>query len=364
MIDSTQPQNPSDPSATDLEVRMSNGVSTGAGDVPPPATLLQMMTGYWVSQALYVVAKLGVADLLADGQSSVEDLATATQTDAPSLRRVLRALASVGVFTEASPGTYALTPLAALLQTGTPDSMRALAIMYAEEQYRAWGDALHSVRTGENAFERQFGTGYFAYLAQNPESDRVFNEAMTGYTTQLVGAVVDTYDFSPFKTIVDVGGSYGTLLVAILRNNLAAQGILFDQPHVVAAAEAQLAAAEMAERCTTVGGDFFVEIPSGGDVYLLAQILHDWDDEHSVDILRQCRRAMPAHGKLLVIELVLPSGEEPFFGKWLDVHMLVLLGARERTAAEYEALFHMAGFKLARVVATPAGPSIVEAVPI
>ena len=134
--------------------------------------------------------------------------------------------------------------------------------------------------------------------------------------------------------------------------------------HVVAAAGEQLAAAGMAERCTTVGGDFFVEVPPGGDVYLLAQILHDWDDEHSVDILRQCRRAMPAHGKLLVIELVLPAGEEPFFGKWLDVHMLVLLGARERTAAEYEALFHLAGFELARVVATSAGPSIVEAVPV
>src|SRR5262245_40320480 len=233
---------------------------TDAGAVPPPVTLLQMMTGYWVSQALYVAAKMGVAVLLAEGPRPVDELAAATQTDAPSLRRVLRALASVGVFTEARPATFALTPLAALLRTGTPDSMRALAIMYAEEQYRAWGDVLHSVRTGTPAFEQQFGTNYFAYLAQHPEADRVFNEAMTGYTTQLVGAVVDAYDFSPFQTIVDVGGGYGTLLAAILRRHPTAHGILFDQPHVVAAAGEQLAVAGVAERCPTVGGDFFVEV--------------------------------------------------------------------------------------------------------
>ncbi len=341
---------------------MPENVPTGA--VAPPATLLQMMTGYWVSQALYVVAKLGVADLVADGSRSVEELAAATQADAPSLRRVLRALASVGVFTESSPGTFALTPLATLLRTGTPDSMRALAIMYAEEQYRAWGDILHSVQTGETAFERQFGTSYFAYLAQHPEADRVFNEAMTGWTTQLVGAVMDAYDFSPFKTVVDVGGSYGTMLAAILRRNPAARGILFDQPHVVAAAAAQLAVTGVAERCTTVGGDFFVEVPAGGDAYVLASILHDWDDERSVAILRQCRRAMPARGKLLVIELVLPPGEEPFVGKWMDLHMLVLVGGRERTATEYDALFRAAGFALARVVPTAAVQSIVEAVPV
>ena len=341
---------------------MAKNVPPGA--VPPPVTLLQMMTGYWVSQALYVAAKLGVADLLTEGPRPVEDLAAVTQTDAPSLRRVLRALASVGVFTEATPGMFALTPLAALLRTGASDSMRALAIMYAEEQYRTWGDILYSVQTGKTAFEQQFGTSYFQYLAQHPEADRVFNEAMTGWTTQLVGAVMDAYDFSPFQTIVDVGGSYGTLLAAILRSNPAAQGILFDQPHVVTAAEEQLIAAGVAERCTTVGGDFFIEVPAGGDAYVLAQILHDWDDERSVAILRQCRRAISTHGKLLVIELVLPPGEEPFFGKWLDLHMLVLLGARERTAAEYEVLLRATGFALARVVPTAAGPSIVEAVPV
>lgn len=343
---------------------MSENVPTDAGAVPPSATLIQMMTGYWVSQAIYVAAKLGVADLLAEGALSFEELATKTKTDASSLRRVLRALASIGIFTEPSSGMFALTPLASLLRTGTPDSMRALAIMYAEEQYRAWGDVLHSVRTGETAFEHQFGTSYFGYLAQHPESDRVFNEAMTGWTMQLVGAVVDTYDFSQFQTVVDVGGSYGTLLAAILQSNPTMRGILFDQPHVAAAAQGQLEIAGVAERCTTAGGDFFTELPSGGDAYILAQILHDWDDERSVAILQQCRRAISEHGKLLVIELVLPSGEEPFLGKWLDLHMLVLLGARERTATEYEALFQKAGFALAGVIPIATGQSIVEAVPV
>ncbi|MFN8469681.1 MAG: methyltransferase [Caldilineaceae bacterium] len=343
---------------------MADDSSVPSGAVPPGAVLWQMMTGYWVSQAIYVAAKLGVADLLVDGPRPVEELAAATQADPAALRRVLRALASSGVFTETSPGAFALTPMAALLRSGVPDSMRSLAIMYAEEQYRAWGDMLHSVQTGKTAFERQFGTSYFAYLAQHPAANHVFNEAMSGYTMQLVGAVVDAYDFSPFQTIVDVGGSYGTLLEGTLLSNPTARGILFDQPHVANAAGEVLAATPVADRCTTVGGDFFVEVPAGGDAYLLAQILHDWDDERSVAILQQCRRAISQQGRLLVIELVLPEGEEPFPGKWLDLHMLAMLGGRERTAAEYAVLFNAAGFELTRVVPTTAGPSVVEAVPV
>jgi hypothetical protein len=343
------------------ETDMSEDLGMDAGASPPPATLLQMMTGYWVSQTLYVAAKLGIADLLADGPLSCEELAAATDTRAPSLQR---ALASIGVFTEVSPGSFALTPLAKLLQTETPGSMRALAIMYAEEQYRAWGELLHSVRTGEMAFDHQFGMGYFAYLAQHPEADRVFNEAMTGWTRQLVGAVVDTYDFSPFKTVVDVGGGYGALLSAIPQRNPGMRGILFEQPHVIASAEEQLVTTGVADRCLLVGGDFFAEVPTGGGAYVLSQILHDWDDERCVTILGQCRRAIPDHGKLLVIELVPPEGDEPFLGKWLDLHMLVLLGGRERTASEYDTLFRTPGFKLDRVVPTPSGPSVVEAVPV
>lgn len=337
---------------------------TDAGADPPPVALLQMMTGYWVSQSVYIAAKLGIADLLVDGPRSAEDLATATRTHAPSLYRVLRALASVGVFTETTPGAFALTPMADLLRTGTADSMHALAIIYNEELYQAWGDLLHSVRTGLPAFEHHFGMPVFTYFAEHPEVDRGFNEAMTSYTGQLARAVPEVYDFSPFRTVVDVGGSYGTLLAAILERNPAARGILFDQPHVAAAAGAHLAESGIADRCTAVGGDFFSEVPAGGDAYVLSQILHDWDDERCIAILRQCRRVMPDQGRLQVVELVLPPGEEPFFGKWLDLHMLAIPGGRERTAEEYDALFRAAGFALTSVAATPAGPSVVEAIPI
>lgn len=333
-------------------------------DASPPVTLLQMVTGYWVSQTIYVAAKLGIADLLEDGPRSVEDLAAATSSHAPSLYRVLRALASVGIFTEASPGHFALTPLASLLRSETPGSMRALTIMYAEEQYRAWGDILHSVRSGEPAFDHVYGTHYFGYLAEHPESSQVFNEAMVGWTNQLVGAVVDAYDFSPFRTVVDVGGGYGALLATILRKHENQRGILFDQPHVVADAKQHLEAAGVADRCTCVGGDFFQALPPGGDVYILSQILHDWDDDSATRILRQCRKVVPEDGRLLVVELVLPPGDEPFLGKWLDLHMLALLNARERTAEEYATLLDRAGFESVGVIPTMPGPSVVEAVPV
>jgi hypothetical protein len=235
--------------------------------------------------------------------------------------------------------------------------------MYAEEQSRAWDDVLHSVRTGQPAFEHTFGMPYFDYFATHPEAGQVFNEAMVGWTSQVVEAVVAAYDFSPFSDVVDVGGGHGALLAAILKATPAARGILFDLPQVVEGAEPFLAAAGVADRCTLVGGDFFGEIPSGADAYLLAQILHDWDDEHSVAILRQVRRAMPDHGKLLVVELTLPEGDAPAFGKWMDLHMLVLLNGRERTARQYADLFRTAGLELARTISIRSGQSIVEAVP-
>jgi hypothetical protein len=323
-----------------------------------------MMTGYWVSKAIYVAAKLGVADHLASSPRSAEELAVATHANGPALYRVLRALASIGVFSEASPGRFALTPLAELLRSGVPGSMRALAIMYAEEQYRAWDDALYSVRTGQPAFDHAFGMPYFKYFATHPEASRIFNEAMVGWTTQLTDAVVAAYDFSAFGVVADVGGGHGALLAAILRSSSTTQGILFDLPHVVESAEPLLSAAGVADRCARVGGDFFAAMPTGADAYMLAQILHDWDDERSLTILRQICQVIPDQGKLLVVELVLPEGNEPFLGKWLDLHMLVLLGGQERTVAQYTALLHTAGFELTRVVSTSEAQSIIEARPV
>jgi len=331
---------------------------------PPPARLLELMTGFFVSQAVWVAAKLSIPDLLADGPRRCDDLAAATQTDAASLNRVLRALASVGVFTESTPGSFALTPLAALLRSDTPDSMRSLCLIYGDESYHAWGDILHSVRTGQPAFDHQFGIDVFAYFAQHPAVGQVFNEAMIGYTNQVAGAAVAAYDFSPFRSIVDVGGGHGALLAAILGRHAAARGTLFDLPHVVAGAEPFLASAGVAPRCERIGGDFFSAVPAGGDAYLLSQILHDWDDARCLAILRRCRAAINPGGKVLVVELVLPPGDAPSFGKWLDLQMLAMApGGRERTAAEYETLLAGAGFALGRIIPTLAGPSVVEATP-
>ena len=335
------------------------------GSTPPhSAALLQMITGYWVSQAIYVAAKLGIADLLAEGPRSAEELAAATETHADALYRVLRALASVGIFSEVSPSRFALTSLADLLRSGAPNSLRAFAIVCGEELYRVWAEALSSVRTGESAFERVLGVNAFGYFAQNPTFGEVFNEAMVGFTSQIAQAITTAYDFSPFGTVADIGGGHGALLAAILRSTPVAQGILFDLPHVVAGAEPFLSAAGVADRCTRVGGDFFAEIPSGADAYVLAQILHDWDDERSAAILRQVRQAMSDRARLLVVELNVPEGDEPAFGKWMDLNMLVLLNGRERTAAQYAQLFQAAGLKLVRAIPTSTGQSIVEAIPV
>jgi hypothetical protein len=322
-----------------------------------------MMTGYWVTQAVYVAAKLGIADLLREGPVNCDVLASETSTHPQSLYRTLRALASVGVFTEIAYGRFAITPLAALLESATPNSMRALAIMYAEEQYRAWGEMLYSVRTGQPAFERQFGMDVFEYFVQNPEAGGVFNEAMTGLTSQVADALANTYDFSGFETIVDIGGNLGTVIAAILRRYPNARGMLFDRPNVVASAGEHLAEAGVENRCQCIGGDFFAAVPSGGDAYLLASVLHDWDDGRCIAILTKCRQVMPAHGKLLVVELVLPEGDVPHAGKWVDLHMLVMASGRERTAAQYRALFLAGGFDLANVSPIPGGQSILEAVP-
>jgi hypothetical protein len=331
-------------------------------DLPAPVALLRMMIGYWISKALNVAAELGLADLLRNDPRSSDELADACGADPAALYRLLRALASVGVFTEVEGRRFALTPLAELLRSDVPGSMRALARMYGSEQYRAWNGLLESVRTGEPAFERTFGASYFDYLAQNPESGAVFNEAMTGWTTQVADAAVAAYDFAGLDTIVDVGGGHGLLLATILRAHPKVRGVLFDLPHVVAGAQPLLEAAGVADRCTVVSGDFFVSVPEGGDAYLLAQILHDWDDERCRTILQNCSRAMLPDGRLLVVEQVLPPANEPSLGKWIDLHMLVLLTGRERTEAEYRALLEAVGFDLTRVIPTQSGAGIVEAI--
>ncbi len=331
-------------------------------DVPPSAALEQMMWGYQRSQALYVAAKLGIADVLKDGPKSCEALAQATGTHVRSLYRVLRYLASIGVFTEGQHAEFGLTPLAACLQTGVPGSRRAMAIMHGEEHYRAWGEILYSVTTGEPAFNHLFGQGVFAYLAAHPEASAVLNEGMTERATEMAHAVVQVYDFSSYGTIVDVGGGYGTFLTALLQVNPQARGMLFDQPHVVAGATKHIEASGLGGRCHTVAGDFFTAVPTGGDAYVLTRVLHDWDEAHSLAILKSCYRAMADQGTLLVIEHVIPPGNAPSRSKLADLNMLVFAGGCERTEAEYHALFAAAGFTLRRIIPTQSLFSVIEGV--
>lgn len=328
--------------------------------------LLQMMTGCWVSQALYIAAKLGIADLLREGPQSCTMLAAATQTHVGALYRVLRALASLNIFSEGKDGHFSLTPLAEPLRTDASSSLRAFAIMLGEqEHWRAWEGALHSVKTGEPAFEQVFGMPHFRYFAEHPEAARIFDEAMASRSSQENEAVVAAYEFADSRTVVDVGGGQGTLMASILQVQPNARGVLFDLPHVIATSRTRMAIAGYAARCQFVAGDFFASVPGGGDLYLLKKIIHDWDDERARLILANIRKAMSSTARLLLIEPVIPPGNDPSFNKLLDLLMLIWTsGGRERTESEHRALLASAGLNLNHVIPTRSGISIIEAVSI
>jgi len=334
--------------------------------LPPPVRLYQMATGHYVSQAIYVAAKLGIADLLGNGPRRHDELAKATGTHAPSLRRVLRLLASTGVFAETEDGRFELTPVGSCLQSG-PGSFRPVALLFTSPGVRAaWGDLLHSVQTGEPALHHVFGVVSFEYFAQHPEEAAVFDEAMGAFTAMVAIAVAAAYDFSRFGTIIDVGGGEGALLAGILRANPALRGVVFDMARVSEGANETIAAAGLGDRCEFVGGDFFEAVPGGGDAYILKHVIHDWDDERAVRILRNCRRAMKAEGKLLIVEGVYPERiDQSVVSRGAaanDVNMLVCTGGRQRAEAEFRALFDAAGFELTRIVPTQAMSSVIEGV--
>jgi ubiquinone/menaquinone biosynthesis C-methylase UbiE len=319
-----------------------------------------MLTGYWITQALYVAAKLGIADLLTAGPRSPDDLAQVTKSHAPALYRLLRALASVGVFAEDGQGRFSLTPLAECLRSDVPGSQRALAIMTGEEHYRAWGELLYSVQTGQTAFDKLYGMPVFDFLSRNPEQAKVFDAAMVGVHGRETAAMLDAYDFSGIATLADIGGGNGSLLTTVLKRHPAMRGILFDLPGVTERARGNLQAAGLADRCQVIGGNFFESAPAGADAYLMRHIIHDWDDEKATRILQNVHRVMGKEGRLLVVEGVIPHGNEPSFGKLLDLTMLVIPGGKERTEEEYRKLFEAGGFHLTRIVPTKAEVSVVE----
>ncbi len=335
---------------------------TKEGD-PSPLVLFQMATGYWVSQAIYVAAKLGIADLLKDGPQSCVALATATGADAASLFRLMRALASVGIFSHVRRDCFALSRLAESLQTDTPGSLKAMVMTIGEIHYQACGNLLHSIQTGSPAFNNVFGRSLFDYLQHNAEAADTFNHGMTNLSSMLAYAVLMAYDFTGISSIVDIGGGEGRLLRKVLELNPEMRGAVLDMPATIETTTQDLDHKTCVGRCSYLAGDFFDSVPEGADAYLLCGAIHDWDDDRAVTILRNCRRAMAKSGRVLLVDMVVPEDDAACFSKLLDLNMLVMNGGRERTKAEFRTLLDAADYKLTRIVPTMAPQSVIEAVP-
>jgi len=328
----------------------------------PQAQLGQLITGYWISQAVYAAAKFGIADLLAEGPQTVSVLATATGTKPDLLYRLLRALASVGIFRESEGQHFELTPLAEPLRSHVPGSQCSMALMMGEEHYTAWGNLADTIRTGENAYEKAFGKPIFEHLAEHPEKAKIFDDAMTGIHGRETSAILDAYDFSGIGTIADIGAGNGSKLSAVLQRYPSMRGILFDLPHVVERTREKIEASGLSDRCELVSGDFFESLPGGGDAYVMRHIIHDWDDSRSLKILQNCQAVMSPGSRLLLVESVIPPGNEPFMGKLLDLTMMLIPGGKERTEQEYRELYDQAGFDLTQIVPTASEVSIIEGV--
>ena len=338
------------------------GLVRRAEENPSPPALFEMATAYWLSQAIYVAAKLGIADLLRNGPQSCVALATSTGSDAPSLFRLMRALSSVGIFAHLGRGHFALSRLAERLQTGVHGSLRAMVITIGEIHYQACGSLLHSVQTGSPAFNTVFGASLFDYLQQNTDAADAFNQGMANVSSMLAYAVLMAYDFAGISSIVDVGGGQGKLLEKILQFNPDITGTVFDTASTIEGAQQGFGGDLRKRRCSYVVGDFFTSVPQGADAYLLCGVIHDWDDRRALRILRNCRRAMTEKGRLLIVDMVVPDTDATSFSKLLDLNMLAMTGGRERTKAEFQALLDAADYKLTRIIPTMAPQSIMEAV--
>lgn len=323
----------------------------------PFATVIQMAGGYCLPRCLHVVADLGVADALDETPRTASDLAASVGAYPDALGRVLRLLAAHGVFEMQGGDTFGHSPASRLLKTDHPQSMRAFARMFGLPIFWATFEALeHSVRTGLPAASEVFPEGFWEYLAQRPEEGRVFNAAMGAKAHGAVAGILSSYDFSGFSMIGDIGGGSGHLLRAILDAEPNVKGVLFELPHVI-----EEASGISSKRLTLQAGDFFRDDLPSCDAYLLMEIIHDWADEESIAILKAVRQAAPPHAKLLLIETIIPGDPGPDWSKMLDIHMLALLGGRQRTRQEYEALLARSGFVLQREIDTGAGISILEA---
>lgn len=342
-----------------------------AGPPAPPSRsmgLIQMISGIWGTQMIYVVAKLGIPDLITEhGPLDAQRLAELTGGHARSIHRVLRALTTLGLFDLNEAGRFRLTPLGSLLRSDVEGSVRQLAIMFGEPwHWQSWGNLLHSVKTGEPAFQHTFGMGTYQYVTAHPEAAEVYDKAMTGITLQAAPAIARHYDFGKVRKVMDVGGGHGTLLRVILEAHPHLQGILFDLPHVAEGARQPLAEAGLANRCEVIAGSVFDPLPRGADAVMAKSFVHSFDDDTSVKLLRNFREALPPEGgHVLIVEMVLPDDGTPHFGKLFDIEMLTQSDdGRDRTEPEFRELFARAGLRLTRVVDTGSPVSVVEGVPM
>ncbi len=343
---------------------MSENQPPQAEAVSPQAQLIQMAWAHQVSAMVRVAAQLKLADYLADGPHTAEELAAATEAHAPSLYRFLRTAASMGLFTEDANHRFSLTPLSEPLQSYVPGSVRTSVLLIAGDIFsRSLNSLLYSVQTGKKAFDKEFGSPIFDWLGSHPQEASMFSDLMIGFHGPETPAVAAAYDFSGFSTIADIGGATGNMITTILAKTPGSKGFIFDLPHNANAAAELIQSRGMTDRITFQAGSFFESIPAGGDIYLMSHIIHDWSEEQCLTILGNCRRAMGPNGKLLIIEMVIPPGNDPHTGKMTDMVMLTVPGGQERTEQEYRTLLDKAGFKLTRVVPTDSAVSIVEAVP-
>ncbi|WP_240630786.1 acetylserotonin O-methyltransferase [Mycolicibacterium sp. GF69] len=332
--------------------------------VPASVAILEMATGAWTTQTMYVAAKLNVADELAGGPARAADVAERVGADPDALYRLMRALTSNGLLEHRADDTFVLTKVGHALRSDVPDSMRDMVLFIGHPaRWEDWGNLLHTVQTGEPSVIKLRGMPYWDYLEKDRDLAQVFNNAMTATSGITNEIALNQYDFTDFKLIVDVGGGHGQLLSTIMLRAPQARGVVYDLPSVVSDADTTFKAAGVSHRCTAESGSFFDRVPEGGDAYVLKNIIHDWDDDESLAILRNIRTAIASNGKLLLLEMVLPDRADAFLGFQLDLEMLVTLGGRERTRADFAKLLRRAGFRLDRVVGTVTPISIVEASP-
>jgi SAM-dependent methyltransferase len=327
-----------------------------------PGRVLDLITGKWRSQAVGVAAELGIADILKDGPRSTREIATAVDASEDAVYRLLRALASLGLFSSLPEHRFALTPLGQYLRSDVPGSLRGFARFAGHDvTWRPWGELAYCIKSGKPAVDHVFGVGIFDYLETHPDVAAVVNDGMTAVSAAQAAAVMEAYNFSGIDTLVDVGGGHGLLLAMILKAHPAMRGTLFELAHAVKGARRLLEQHGVADRCAVVAGDFFDAVPAGGDAYIMKLVIHDWDDERALRILRNCHRAMRPRSRLVVVDRVIAPGDEPDPAKFVDLEMLVLThGGRERTQEEFNQLYAQAGFELVRIVATRGPISVIE----